>query len=155
LFAEISSIIIVTKSHFNLTYRDCVSLADIKSQVLVMKGRFTSVSAWLTFIHETVATLDLISLYTSGNSTIVEASATLVLPGVPSPLTGDIALWSALQLDRDFIQGVSESAPVGLGYCANLGSNWCNVAYALTPDAENGNPVIAAPGGRVQTHCTL
>ncbi|KAJ8110749.1 hypothetical protein ONZ43_g5795 [Nemania bipapillata] len=120
-----------------------------------MKGLSTSISAWLTLAYQTAATLDLISLYTSGNATIVEASATLVLPGVPNPLTGDTALWSALRLDRDFIQGVSESAPVGLGYCLNLGNNWCNIAYALTPDAENGRAAIAAPGARVRTHYKL
>ncbi|KAI1148313.1 hypothetical protein F4825DRAFT_454610 [Nemania diffusa] len=116
-----------------------------------MKGSSASIGAWLTLISQTIAILDLLSLYTSGNATIVEASATLVLPVVPNPLTGDVALWSALRRDGDFIQGVSESAPLGLGYCANLGNNWCNIAYALTPDAENGEAVVAAPGTRVRT----
>ncbi|KAI0867113.1 hypothetical protein F4860DRAFT_499683 [Xylaria cubensis] len=107
------------------------------------------------FIHRAAATLDIISLYTSDGATIVEASATVVLPSVSNPITGDLALWSAIQLDKDFIQGVSENAPAGLGYCTNLGSNWCNFAYALTPNAQVGKSVIAAPGTRVRTHYKL
>ncbi|KAI0454676.1 hypothetical protein F5B21DRAFT_474709 [Xylaria acuta] len=120
-----------------------------------MKGMSTAIAVCLTLIHRAAATLDIISLYTSGGATIVEASATVILPSVPNPITGDLALWSAIQLDRDFIQGVSENAPVGLGYCTNLGSNWCNFAYALIPNAQVGKPVIAAPGTKVRTHYKL
>ncbi|KAI0195226.1 hypothetical protein EV127DRAFT_508762 [Xylaria flabelliformis] len=120
-----------------------------------MRGSSVISAVCLTFIHRAAATLDIISLYTSGGATIVEASATIILPSVPNPITGDLALWSAIQLDKDFIQGVSENAPAGLGYCTNLGSNWCNFAYALTPNAQVGKSVIAAPGTRVRTHYKL
>ncbi|KAI1757648.1 hypothetical protein F4782DRAFT_479316 [Xylaria castorea] len=120
-----------------------------------MRGGFAAIAVCLTFIYRVVATLDIISLYTSGSATIVEASATVILPSVPNPITGDLALWSAIQLDKDFIQGVSENAPAGLGYCTNLGGNWCNFAYALTPNAQVGKSVVAAPGTRVRTHYKL
>ncbi|KAI0533091.1 hypothetical protein GGR58DRAFT_487964 [Xylaria digitata] len=120
-----------------------------------MRGIPTAIGVLFTPIHRASANVDHISLYTSGGATIVEASATLVLPSAPNPITGDVALWSAIQLDKDFIQGVSENAPAGLGYCTNLGSNWCNFAYALTPNAQNGKIVTAAPGTRVRTHYKL
>ncbi|KAI0554752.1 hypothetical protein F4679DRAFT_579093 [Xylaria curta] len=118
-----------------------------------MRGGSVAIAVYLMFAHRAAATLDIVSLYISGGATIVEASATVILPNVPSPITGDLALWSTVQLDKDFIQGVSENAPAGLGYCTNLGSNWCNFAYALTPNVQVGKSVIAAPGARVRTHC--
>lgn len=127
--------------------------ANIQLKVAIMKGKPAAITACLALIQQAAATLDIISLYTSGGATIVEASATVILPSVPNPITGDLALWSAIQLDRDFIQGVSENAPAGLGYCTNLGSNWCNFAYALIPNAQVGKSVIAAPGTKVRTHC--
>ncbi|RWA06303.1 hypothetical protein EKO27_g8801 [Xylaria grammica] len=120
-----------------------------------MKGFPAAIGVLFTLVYQASANVDHISLYASGGATIVEASATLVLPSAPNPITGDVALWSAIQLERDFIQGVSENAPAGLGYCTSLGSNWCNFAYALTPNAQNGKPVIAAPGARVRTHYKL
>ncbi|KAJ3573357.1 hypothetical protein NPX13_g4732 [Xylaria arbuscula] len=120
-----------------------------------MKGLTTFLSALLTLAHQVSANVDHVSLYASNGATIVEADATLVLPSTPNPISGDVALWSAIQLNSDFLQGVSENAPAGLGYCTNLGSNWCNFAYALTPSAENGKTVIAAPGARVRTHYKL
>ncbi|KAI0487021.1 hypothetical protein F4859DRAFT_324513 [Xylaria cf. heliscus] len=128
---------------------------NIQLMVAIMKSRAVAVAVCLTLIHRTAANIDFISLYTSSSATIVEASATLILPSVPSPITGDVALWSAIQLDKDFLQGVTENAPAGLGYCNNLGSNWCNFAYALTPNAQVGKPVVAAPGARVRTHYKL
>ncbi|KAJ2976436.1 hypothetical protein NUW58_g8087 [Xylaria curta] len=35
------------------------------------------------------------------------------------------------------------------------GSNWCNFAYALTPNAQVGSRVIAAPGAKIRTHYKL
>ncbi|TRX90627.1 hypothetical protein FHL15_008402 [Xylaria flabelliformis] len=118
-----------------------------------MRGSSVAVAVCLTFIHRAAATLDIISLYTSSGATIVEASATVILPSVPDPITGDLSLWNAIQLDKDFIQGGSENAPAGLDYWTNLGSNWCNFACARTANAQVGKPVIAAPGTRVRTHC--
>ncbi|KAI0404709.1 hypothetical protein F4802DRAFT_566020 [Xylaria palmicola] len=121
-----------------------------------MKGiSLAAAGLCLTLVHRAYANLDIISLRASASATIVEASATLILPNAPNPITGDVALWSAIQLDRDFLQGVSENAPAGLGYCSNLGGNWCNFAYALTPNAQVGKTIIAAPGTKVRTHYKL
>lgn len=120
-----------------------------------MKGTLASISGVYLplLIHQATANIDFISLYTSGGVTIVEATATLILPAIPNPVTGDVALWSAIQLESDFIQGVTENAPAGLGYCYDLGNNWCNFAYALTPNAKAGKSIAAAPGAKVKTHC--
>ncbi|KAI1296005.1 hypothetical protein F5Y03DRAFT_410329 [Xylaria venustula] len=120
-----------------------------------MKGIPAALAVFVTLAHQASANVDHVSLYASSSATIIEASATLVLPSAPNPISGDVALWSAIQLDSDFIQGVSENAPSGSGYCTNLGSNWCNFAYALTPNAQNGQTVIAAPGTTVRTHYKL
>ncbi|KAI0425592.1 hypothetical protein F5Y09DRAFT_321439 [Xylaria sp. FL1042] len=120
-----------------------------------MKGVSVAFGVFFTLAHQASANVDHVSLYASSGATIIEASATLVLPSAPNPIAGDVALWSAIQLDSDFIQGVSENAPSGSGYCTNLGTNWCNFAYALTPNVQNGQPVIAAPGTRVRTHYKL
>ncbi|KAI1346351.1 hypothetical protein F5Y01DRAFT_321941 [Xylaria sp. FL0043] len=105
-----------------------------------MKSFLLALGVLSTLVHRASANVDHVSLYVSGGATIIEASATLVLPSAPNPITGDVALWSAIQLDSDFIQGVTENAPSGSGYCTNLGTNWCNFAYALTPNAQNGQP---------------
>ncbi|KAI1274832.1 hypothetical protein F5Y07DRAFT_390247 [Xylaria sp. FL0933] len=105
-----------------------------------MKGILLALGVLSTLVYRASANVDHVSLYASGGATITEASATLVLPSAPNPITGDVALWSAIQLDIDFIQGVTENAPSGSGYCTNLGTNWCNFAYALTPNAQNGQP---------------
>ncbi|KAI0517067.1 hypothetical protein F5B22DRAFT_606091 [Xylaria bambusicola] len=106
-------------------------------------------------VRDLHAFLDFINLRASSSATIIEASATLVLPSTPNPVIGNVALWSGLQLDSDFIQGVSENAPAGLGYCANPAANWCNFAYALAPSAQNGTTMVAAPGSKVRTHYKL
>ena len=126
-----------------------------EGEPITMKRVTAAFGVLIALAHKAAANVDLISLYASNGATIVEASATLVLPSTPNPISGDVALWRAIQLDSDFIQGVSETAPAGLGYCTNLGANWCNFAYALTPSAQNGDTVIAAPGAKVRTHCTL
>lgn len=97
--------------------------------------------------------LEVITLFTSNNATIVKASATLTLPIAPKAMTGALALWSGILLDKDFIQGVSENSPDGLGYCTDLGGNWCNIPYALTPNVTYGTPVIEAPSAKIRTDC--
>ncbi|KAI1649464.1 uncharacterized protein F4817DRAFT_330449 [Daldinia loculata] len=48
-------------------------------------------------------------------------------------MAGDVALWSAIMMDkRDFLQGVTENA-LNSPYCPNLGSKWCNFACTLAP----------------------
>lgn len=70
--------------------------------------------ALLPLIHQTIANLDVITLNTKSDVWIQEASATLVLGNVPNPITGDVALWSAIMMDKgDFLQGVTENAPAG------------------------------------------
>ncbi|CAI6016767.1 unnamed protein product [Clonostachys chloroleuca] len=110
--------------------------------------------------EQVVANKDVVTLYAKSNAYIQEASATLVLGDVPNPITGDVALWSAIMMENQasFLQGVTENAPAGLGYCYNLGKQWCNFAYALingSSEPKNGNPVKAAPGSRVKTHYKL
>ncbi|KAI1815131.1 hypothetical protein GGS20DRAFT_584824 [Poronia punctata] len=94
---------------------------------------------------------EVISLYTTHNATIIKASATLTLPVAPEVITGALALWSGILLDKDFIQGVSENSPDGLGYCTGLGGNWCNIPYALTPNITSGEPIVAPAGMKVRT----
>ncbi|KAL6922940.1 hypothetical protein ACHAPO_011289 [Fusarium lateritium] len=104
--------------------------------------------------------LDIVTLFAKPDAYIQEASATLVLGNVPNPITGDVALWSAIMMQNQdsFLQGVTENAPAGLGYCSNLGKSWCNFAYALVSGssvAKNGTPVKASPGSRIRTHYKL
>ncbi|OTB01885.1 hypothetical protein M426DRAFT_14039 [Hypoxylon sp. CI-4A] len=122
-----------------------------------MKGIATAISAFLALAHQSLANLDIITLNTQGDLWIQEASATLVLGDVPNPMAGDVALWSAIMMDkRDFLQGVTENA-LNSPYCPNLGSKWCNFAYTLVGSrtAQNGAPVSAAPRSRVRTHYKL
>jgi hypothetical protein len=46
---------------------------------------------------------------------IEEAYATLIVGGTPSPVTGDVALWTGMLTDKnDFIQAIAEhSSPTG------------------------------------------
>ncbi|KAI8650266.1 hypothetical protein NCS57_01359700 [Fusarium keratoplasticum] len=111
-------------------------------------------------IQHSIANLDVVTLYAKPNAYIQEASATLVVGDVPSPITGDVALWSAIMMENQasFLQGVTENAPQGLGYCTDLGKQWCNFAYALvnqSSEPKNGKPVKAAPGSRIKTHYKL
>jgi hypothetical protein len=80
----------------------------------------------LGLISKAVANKDAITLNTQGNSWIKEAVATLVLPELPEPVTGDIALWSAIMMDDyngDFLQGVTSSSPTYVGAidCTTMG----------------------------------
>ncbi|KAK7702019.1 hypothetical protein SLS64_009880 [Diaporthe eres] len=78
------------------------------------------------------ANSDIVSLYTSGSAYIQEASATLVLPKLPSSVSGDVAIWSAIMMENQasFLQGVTSNSPSG-SYCNDQGKNWCNFAYTL------------------------
>ncbi|KAK3311772.1 hypothetical protein B0H66DRAFT_598722 [Apodospora peruviana] len=109
------------------------------------------------FVRQSLGNLDVISLYARGDTWIQEAAATLVVGDVPSPVAGDVALWSAIMTNKkDFLQGVTQNSQVSY-YCTNLGRNWCTFAYNLKglQNAENGTPVIAAPGTKIKTHYKL
>ncbi|KAJ3541120.1 hypothetical protein NM208_g4750 [Fusarium decemcellulare] len=113
-----------------------------------------------TLVQQALGNLDIVTLFARSDAYIQEASATLVVGDVPNPITGDVALWSAIMMENSasFLQGVTENAPAGLGYCTNLGKQWCNFAYALingSSEAKNGTPVKAAPGSRIKTHYKL
>ncbi|KAM0547276.1 hypothetical protein ACHAPJ_010411 [Fusarium lateritium] len=98
---------------------------------------FATLGALATLFQQAAANLDVVTLFAKSDAYIQEASATLVLGDVPNPITGDVALWSAIMMQNQesFLQGVTENAPEGQGYCSNLGKKWCNFAYALV----NGN----------------
>jgi hypothetical protein len=61
------------------------------------------------------ANSDIVSLYTTGSAYITEASATLVLPKIPSSVSGDVAIWSAIMMENQasFLQGVTSNSPSG------------------------------------------
>ena len=81
-----------------------------------MKTFCTAIGTFLALIHQSYANLDVITLNTKGNTWIQEAEATLVVGNIPSPITGDVALWSAIMMDkRDFLQGVTQNSPSAYG----------------------------------------
>jgi hypothetical protein len=81
----------------------------VLSFVAAMKGACTTLL--LTFIHQSYANLDIVTLNTIGGTWIQEAEGTLVVGGIPNPMTGDVASWSAIMTDKgDFLQGVTENA---------------------------------------------
>lgn len=84
-----------------------------------MKGvQATIGSALAALVGLAQANSDIVSLYTSGNAYITEASATLVLPKFPSSVSGDVAIWSAIMMENQasFLQGVTSNSPSG--YCS-------------------------------------
>ena len=118
---------------------------------------YTAIATLLALIHQSYANLDIITLVARDGTWIQEAVATLVVGQTPNPITGDIALWSAIMMDQqDFLQGVTQNSPEGVyeifpsgmlilngvahntssGYCQNLGENWCNFAYVLEGSYE-------------------
>ena len=143
------------------------------NNIVNMKASWAALGAFLSLVHQSAANLDVITLPANGNTYIQEAVATLVLGDVPNPITGDIALWSAIMMDQqDFLQGVTQNSPGRYGremldeisewvtdccsstWCQNLGKAWCNFAYTLKGSSvTNGTPVKAVPGDRVRTHC--
>ncbi|TKX22518.1 hypothetical protein C1H76_5301 [Elsinoe australis] len=64
-----------------------------------MKGVYTVIGALASLITQTQANSDIISLYTNGATWIQEASATLILPPLPNPVSGDVAIWSAIMME--------------------------------------------------------
>ncbi len=79
-----------------------------------MGTTFVCVIVFLAVLQTAIANLDIITLNTNraGDTWIQEAIATLVVGDVPNPITGDVALWSAIMMDkRDFLQGVTQNSP--------------------------------------------
>ena len=76
---------------------------------------FATLGALATLFQQAAANLDVVTLFAKSDAYIQEASATLVLGDVPNPITGDVALWSAImmQSQESFLQGVTENAPEG------------------------------------------
>lgn len=76
-----------------------------------MKSQPAAILGGLLALASTVrSNLDVVTLPTRGDAYIQEASATLVVGNVPNPMTGDVALWSAIMTDKgDFLQGVTEN----------------------------------------------
>ncbi len=76
-----------------------------------MKKPYAAIGFFLTLVHQSRANIDVITLNANRDAWIQEAVATLVVGDVPSSMTGDVALWSAIMTDkRDFLQGVTENA---------------------------------------------
>ena len=79
------------------------------------------ISAALTILamltQDVLGNLDIVTLFAKPDAYIQEASATLVVGDVPQPITGDVALWSAIMMENQasFLQGVTENAPPGYG----------------------------------------
>jgi hypothetical protein len=70
-----------------------------------------SFGALFTLVPSVFANNDVVTLVTRGDAWIQEAVATLVLGDTPNPMTGDVALWSAIMMDqKDFLQGVSQNS---------------------------------------------
>ncbi|KAI7779502.1 uncharacterized protein LA080_000785 [Diaporthe eres] len=119
-----------------------------------MKGIQATVGGVLAALASLAqANSDIVSLYTSGSAYIQEASATLVLPKLPSSVSGDVAIWSAIMMENQasFLQGVTSNSPSG-SYCNDQGKNWCNFAYTLVGSNPTvGKAVTASPGSTVKT----
>ncbi|KAF2142306.1 uncharacterized protein K452DRAFT_297624 [Aplosporella prunicola CBS 121167] len=116
---------------------------------------YAALGAFLALAQQAMANLDVVSLTATSEAWIKEATATLVLPKTPESITGDVSFWSAIMMENEasFLQGVTENAPQGLGYCENLGSQWCNFAYCLVGSNPTvGDPVKASAGSKVTTH---
>lgn len=76
-----------------------------------MKGVYAAIGVLSTLVYHSRANKDFVTLTTKGDAWIQEAVATLVLGDVPNPMGGDVALWSAIMMDKkDFLQGVTENA---------------------------------------------
>jgi len=76
-----------------------------------MTGAFKPLCLVAALFQLCYANLDIITLRASTDAWIQEVTATLVVGDVPNPMTGDVALWSAIMTDKaDFLQGVTENA---------------------------------------------
>lgn len=79
-----------------------------------MKGIYATVGALATLFAQTQANSDQVTLYIENTATyITEVEATLVLPALPSPVTGDVSIWSAIMMQNQasFLQGVTSNSP--------------------------------------------
>ncbi|KAI8291711.1 hypothetical protein K4K60_000527 [Colletotrichum sp. SAR11_57] len=123
-----------------------------------MKGIQATVGGMIAALASLAqANSDIVTLFTNGNAYIQEASATLVLPELPSAISGDVAIWSAIMMQNEasFLQGVTSNSPSG-SYCEDGGKNWCNFAYTLVGSNPTvGTPVKASAGSTVRTHYKL
>ncbi|KAJ0311203.1 hypothetical protein COL5a_002381 [Colletotrichum fioriniae] len=103
-----------------------------------MKGPSKAIGGVLaTLVGLTQANSDIVSLFTNGAAYIQEASATLVLPKLPSSVSGDVAIWSAIMMENQasFLQGVTSNSP--------------------SSNPTVGDPVTASPGSTIRTHYKL
>ena len=76
---------------------------------------YASLGAVSALVQLSHANLDIVTLLTPSGNFIQEAAATLVVGDIPNPVTGDVALWSAIMMDKqDFLQGVTQNSPPGL-----------------------------------------
>jgi hypothetical protein len=81
-----------------------------------MMKAYAAFGVILALIHESHANLDVVTLNAHRDAWIQEAIATLVVGDTPNPITGDVALWSAIMTDkRDFLQGVTQNSPARYG----------------------------------------
>jgi hypothetical protein len=81
-----------------------------------MRGTSATLGILLALCYQTFANNDVVTLNTRSGTWIQEVVATLVVGNVPNPITGDVALWSAIMMDKgDFLQGVTENSPSGYG----------------------------------------
>ncbi|GKT61826.1 hypothetical protein CT0861_06361 [Colletotrichum tofieldiae] len=132
-----------------------------------MKGSHATVSAILsTVIGLIQANSDIVSLYTNGVAYIQEASATLLLPELPSSSSGDVAIWSAIMMDNQasFLQGVTSNSPSGLWdqnvyvdgkLVSSVSTSWENVSVVLSEADQSfkhaGSWAHGASGGAMSS----
>ncbi|EXK77227.1 hypothetical protein FOQG_18059 [Fusarium oxysporum f. sp. raphani 54005] len=107
---------------------------------------FATLGALAALFQQATANLDVVTLFAKADAYIQEASATLVLGDIPNPITGDVALWSAIMMQNQdsFLQGVTQNSPEG-----------ATLRMRSSTAAKNGTPVKASPGSRVTTHYKL
>jgi len=80
-----------------------------------MKVVTISIGVILVFLRESSAT-QFGPAFSTGpvgaNSWIQEAVSTLITPLTPTPIIGDVALWTGMGTDKnDLIQGITENGP--------------------------------------------
>ena len=74
---------------------------------------YTTISAIASMALLVQANTDFVTLYAPGAAWIQEVDATVILPQLPNPVSGDSAVWSAISTDNEasFMQGVSAVGP--------------------------------------------
>jgi hypothetical protein len=84
-----------------------------------MKATSVATGLVLALIQQSLAAFGpaLRTTTTASDAWIEEAVATLILGNAPSPMTGDVALWTGLLTDKDdFLQGIAENSLPNGGY---------------------------------------